>query len=157
MYCLAACILMVINRVKKKHPLTQESIGNFLGIELKSNDAYYSGIKVDLAKISNLFVKNGVDLNIEYLKASTFEEWQYIDFIEDSICQEKHLICTLASRDLYADVETTYGHAILITGFTKKNILAIDPDSKDKEIKEFSKETIFRASRHQDGGLIVFS
>lgn len=157
MHCLATCILMIVKSLDSNSKLTQESIAHSLGLKKNEVNEYYSGIKVDLIKIKQVFATENLILKVEYIKANTLEEWQFQELIEDSLIAGTHVICTLASRVLYDDVTSMHGHAVLLVAIDGNKAEIIDPDHLQVHRNLVSVERLYYAAHKQSAGLLMFS
>lgn len=151
-YCLPACLEMIVNEFKGNSH-SQKSIGEVLGVDTGSAADVLVGAKVDEKKIRSLFPDKSVV--VSYIKANQVEEWMFEDILAEKINLGCHLICTLSSGILLDHDEADLGHAVLISMIQGRFVDFIDPGPSNPGNKRTTIETLYKASRYREGGLIV--
>jgi len=150
--------------------LSQLDIAEYLGVTLPSNDLllrkienvklsdnpYDWGMNPNHKELETLLLKEGINIEFQYIPAKSQEDWSFEDWIRTEI-NSSNIICTLEYNTTFdiAD-KNLYGHAILLNRVDGEAVEIFDPGPENAGIKKVPFYELFVASKRMNGGLWIF-
>ncbi|MCB1776146.1 MAG: hypothetical protein KDI50_01805 [Candidatus Competibacteraceae bacterium] len=154
-HCVPACLEIIFMAINIS--VSQEYLGEKIGIDSSSNKDLSLGAKIELDNLNKIIQSIGlIGYIFTYIKSVELQEWMFEEKIEELLKGDNHVICTLSAGKLHnnsADFEL--GHAVIVRKIETGIAEIIDPGPKGFGSKEITLQHLYLASRYREGGLLI--